>query len=157
MRIQSVALLTCALLLLALAGCPGGGASRDLPDLVPVGGTVTLDGEPLSGAHVTFVPVGSTPGTACFGLTDASGRYEIMADAEHKGAPVGEFKVACTKWVTADGSDFQSQEGVSPMEAGAVDLLPPKYSDETETELKATVPAGGSDSINLELISAQQE
>ena len=153
MRIQSVALLTCALLLLALAGCPGGGASRDLPDLVPAGGTVTLDGESLSGAQVAFVPVGSTPGTACFGLTDASGRYEIMADADHKGAPAGEFKVACTKWVMEDGSDFQSAEGLSPMEAGAQNLLPPKYGDETETELKATVPAGGSDSINFELIS----
>ena len=157
MRIQSVALPTCALLLLALAGCPGGGASRDLPDLVPVGGTVTLDGKPLSGAHVTFVPVGSTPGWACTGLTDASGHYEVMADAEHKGAPVGEFKVTCTKWVTEDGSDFQSEMGVNPMEAGALELLPPKYSDESETELKATVPAGGSDSINFDLSSAQQE
>ena len=153
MRIQSVALLTCALLLLALAGCPGGGAGRDQPDLVPVGGTVTLDGEPLSGAIVTFLPVGTTPGWGCTGLTDASGRYEIMADAEHKGAPVGDFKVAITKWVMEDGSDFQSAEGLSPMEAGALELLPPKYSDEAETELKATVPAGGSDSISFELTS----
>ena len=157
MRIQSVALLSGALLLLALAGCPGGGASRDLPDLVPVAGTVTLDGEPLPGAEVAFLPTGSTPGTACFGLTDASGRYEIMADADHKGAPAGEFQVAISKWVMEDGSDFHSAEGLSPMEAAARNLLPPKYSEEAETELKATVPAGGSDAINFELISAQEE
>ena len=156
MRIQSVALLTCALLSLALAGCPGG-ASRDLPDLVPAGGTVTLDGEPLSGANVTFIPAGSTAGTACFGSTDASGRYEIAADAENKGAPKGEFKVAITKWVTEDGSDFQAEEGMSPMEAGALDLLPPKYSDEVETELKATVPDGGTDSINFDLMTSEQQ
>ncbi len=152
MRIQSVALLTCVLLLLGLAGCPGG-ASRELPDLVPVAGTVTLDGEPLSGAEVAFIPTGSTPGTACFGATDPSGHYEMMADADHKGAPAGEFNVAITKWVMEDGSDFHSEEGLSPMEADARNLLPPKYSDEAETELKATVPAGGSDSINFELSS----
>ncbi|HUT95132.1 MAG TPA: carboxypeptidase regulatory-like domain-containing protein [Thermoguttaceae bacterium] len=156
MRIQSVGLVTCASLLLVFAGCPGGGA-KELPDLVPVGGTVMLDGEPLSGATVTFIPVGATRGRACTGLTDASGRYEIKADAGHKGAPVGEFQVTCAKWVMEDGSDFHSAEGLSPLEAGAQEKLPPKYSSETETELKATVPAGGSDSINFELSSAQQE
>ena len=152
MRIQSVGLVTCAILLLALAGCPGGGG-EDLPDLVPAGGTVTLDGEPLSGASVVFVPVGTTPGRGCSGLTDASGHFEIVADAENKGAPVGEFQVVINKWVMEDGSDFQSAEGLSPMEAGAEELLPPKYSSEAETELKATVPAGGSDSISFELSS----
>jgi len=152
MRIQSVALLIGALLLLGLAGCPGGGA-RELPDLVPVSGAVTLDGEPLSGAEVTFMPAGSTPGGACYGSTDASGRYEMTGDATHKGAPAGEFKVAITKWVMEDGSDFQPEEGVSPIDVGAKNLLPPKFGDEAETELKATVPAGGSDGINFELTS----
>jgi len=151
MRIQSVALLVCALLLLGLTGCPGG-ASRDQPDLVPVSGTVTLNGEPLAGAEVAFIPTGSTGGTGAFGSTDASGHYELNSGGQ-TGAPVGEFKVAITKWVMQDGSDFEPEEGVSPIDAGAQNALPPKFGDETATQLTATVPDGGSDSIDFELTS----
>ena len=42
-------------LMLVVVGCNGGG-DAGLPDLVPVSGTVTLDGEPCSGVGVSFLP-----------------------------------------------------------------------------------------------------
>jgi hypothetical protein len=154
MRILPGALVICALLLPVLAGCEGG-ASGDLPELVPVSGTVTLDGEPESGVQVTFVPTGSTKGGSSYGATDESGKYELTADDGRKGAAVGEFQVMCNKWVMPDGSDFVGEPGgPSPMEAGASELLPPRYSREDATELTATVPAGGG-TVDFDLTSGQ--
>ena len=147
-----VAIVICTLFLPVLAGC-GGGTSADLPELVPVSGTVTLDGKPASGVTVTFIPTGATGGGASYGATDASGKYELKSNDGRPGAVTGEFKVACNKWVKADGSDFVGEPGgPSPMEAGATEALPPKFSDEAATTLKATVPAGGG-TVDFDLTS----
>jgi hypothetical protein len=51
-----------------------------------------------------------------------------------------------------DGSPFTSDGSMSPEMAGAKELLPAKYSDQSQTELKATVPAGGG-TVDLEVTS----
>ena len=145
------AIVFCGLFLAVLAGCDSG--TGDLPELVPVSGAVTLDGAPAAGVNVTFIPIGSTAGGASYGATDAGGKYELKSNDGRPGAAVGEFKVVCSKWVMPDGSDYVGVPGgPSPMEAGAAEKLPPKFSDETATTLKATVPAGGG-TIDLEVTS----
>lgn len=152
MRILFGAIVVCALLFPTLAGCGSGG--RSLPELVPVTGTVTLDGEPISDLGVTFLPVGSTGGTGSSGVTDASGTYELKSEGQ-TGAPVGEYTVICSKFVTEDGSLFVSgPDGLSPIEADAKELIPPQYSQVDLTELKATVPAGGG-TIDFKLASGE--
>ncbi len=143
MRFRVVGLGLGGLLFFLVAGCGGGRGDANLPKLVPVSGTVTLDGKPLSGATVSFLPVGATRGRTCYGATDAEGRYELMLDEEHKGAPEGEFAVLCNKWIMPDGSDYPRDTDVSPLESNAKELLPPRYSLDGTSELKATVPAGG--------------
>lgn len=66
-----------------------------------------------------------------------------MAAENHKGLPVGEFQVVCNKWVLADSSDLPPDTTAPPWELGAKELLPPRYSDETRSQLKAIVPPGG--------------
>ena len=143
MRIRSVTLCSCALSLLVLAGCTGGGVPAG-PDPVPVEGTVTLDGEPLAGASVMF-------GGEAFGETDANGRY-VLSKGDKKGVPPGGYSVVIEKWLTPDGAPYRSAEGISPMDAGATQELPPRYSNPELTELKATVPDGGG-KIDFELKS----
>jgi hypothetical protein len=138
MRVLLLGLLSCGLLM--VAGCPGTGG--DLPDVVPVSGTVTLDGEPVSGVMVTFSPGDTTRGGICTGITDESGRYELKDGQQHVGAPPGQYAVTCSKFVMPDGSLFTSDGSISPMEAGAKELFP-QYSQEGGSELTATVPAGG--------------
>jgi hypothetical protein len=130
------------LLALALLGC---GQSRDpnLPDLVPVSGQVTLDGNPLANASLMFVPTGSTPGTGSGAVTDAKGKYELRTSHDGIGAPVGQYKVIISKLVLSDGSDYKLDSGVSPMDAGADESLPAQYSDPDQTILTANVPEGG--------------
>jgi len=145
MRILAVVSCSCALMLLGLTGCGGKGAIKT-PALVPVEGTITMDGKPLAEVTVMF-------GTgSAFGETDASGRYELKAQGGKKGCPVGDYKVVVEKWVRADGSIYRSGEGISPMDAGAIQKMPPRYSDMEKTELKANVPAGGG-KVNFELKS----
>jgi len=144
MRIVGGVLCTCALVLLCLTGCGGKGAIKT-PDLVPVEGTITMDDKPLAGASV-MLGTGSA-----FGETDANGHYVLKAHGGKTGAPVGDFKVVVEKWVNPDGSVYRSTEGISPMDAGARQLIPPQYSNTEKTELKATVPAGGAKNIDFAL------
>ena len=141
MRVCIVNGLIGALLWVVAVGC--GKQGETLPVLVPVGGKVTLDGKPLSGATVTFMPTGSTRGPNCYGYTDKDGRYELKVDEKHKGAPAGEFNVLCSKWVMPDGSDVSREIKVPPWEAGAKELLPPHYTTDGMSHLRATVPADG--------------
>ena len=141
MRIHSVALCICSLMLLALAGCP---ARREEPKLVPVQGTVTMDGKPLAGASLMF-------GGVAFGETDANGHYELSR-GEKRGVPAGEYTVVIEKWTEPDGSVYRSAEGVSPMEAGATQQIPARYSNPEQSELKKKVPDGGG-TIDFELKS----
>jgi hypothetical protein len=146
MRSFSVLLLSCAALILGLTGCGGGGRSAAGLKLVPVSGTVTLDDKPAPDVSVMFFPLGSAPGLTYYGNTDQNGRYQLVAGVGKtgsKGAPAGEYRVTCSKFVMPDGSLFRSNGNESPEMAGAKELLPPRYSSQMQTELKATVPAGG--------------
>jgi hypothetical protein len=86
--------LLCVCGFLALAG--GGG-----PKLVPVSGTVTLDGKPFSGCIVTFVPdtaKGNKGNLAPQGRLNAQGQFTlvtaaVIASDGGPGAPLGWYKV----------------------------------------------------------------
>ena len=116
-------------LLLLVVGCGKG----DRPDLAPVSGTVTLDGQPLAGAAVVFRP---QQGRTSRGYTNQHGQYELIYLRDIKGAKPGKNTVTIT---TA------TEE--SPQEA-----VPAKYN--TQTELCADVQ-DDSNAINFELSSQQ--
>ena len=61
-----------------------------MPDVAPVTGTVTLNGEPLAGASVIFQ---SESGHSAMGTTDSSGSYQLTAPGNQKGAVIGLNKV----------------------------------------------------------------
>lgn len=94
----AAALVGCAGLL--TSGCGGGGGI----ELVPVSGTVTLDGAPLKDAHVSFQPAPeytNQPVVESVGTTDAEGKYELRTvsfgdDSGLRGAMVGKHAVRIT-------------------------------------------------------------
>jgi hypothetical protein len=85
----------CALGLASLAGCGGGEFKK-----VPVGGTVTLDGQPLNGGVLHFYPdtsKGNQYRVDCLSPV-RSGKYELLTTAVRSsdtgsGAPLGWYKV----------------------------------------------------------------
>ncbi len=132
--ISKMCMFSLLLTTVAIIGCGGGG--DDLPDVVPVSGTVTLNGEPLQGASVTFMGTGRP----CYGATDENGKYTIKDLNGREGCPTGKYKVVISKYAKPDGSPLE--EGP---EGGAegVEHLPPQYSSDEKTTLTADVPEGG--------------
>jgi len=118
-----------------LAGCGG----QDGPPRGTVSGKVTLDGQPLAGATVTFYPEGGRPSV---GITDESGNYELAYTADKSGAAVGKHTVRIT---TAQISG----EGVSPDKMK--EKLPAKYND--QSELTVEVASGSNQNVNFDLTS----
>ena len=119
-----------------LAGC-----GEEAVPLAPVGGTVTLNGEPAAGVRVRFLPVrepNGTPYAASTGVTDERGRYELTyraKDLEAPGAVVGPHRVLL--------SDYAAIEARDP--TVAPERIPPKYSSAGSTPLRADVAEAGSD------------
>ena len=73
------------------------GCGHGLYDVAPVSGTVTLYGEPLKNATVSFEPQAGSDqeivGPGSSGQTDDSGRYKLTTFRGERGAVVGQHKV----------------------------------------------------------------
>ena len=157
-----------------LLGCGG----SDRPSIAPASGIVTLNGAPVDGASLTFVPTaGGRPGSA---ITDAQGRYTIKTYEDAPGAIVGEHKVTVTKIsgpgadvmqgdapaeppVTEeigsgedDGSDGLSEievfDSTQTKEPEIIYDVPQKYMNADESGLLITVPPEGSSELHLQLV-----
>jgi hypothetical protein len=126
-------------LILPLMGCTR--SEPDAPKLVPVTGTVMLDGKALAQAQIRFVPTGDTKGFGSTGTTDSDGKYALKGQRGGNGAVAGSYKVVISKRVMPDGSPPTDDK--APMESAAREILPPKYSVSGQTSLTATVPPEG--------------
>jgi hypothetical protein len=130
-----------AALVVFVAGCGGG-------PYAPVAGQVTLNGQPLVGAAVTFQPYSKTelnPGPGSGAVTDADGRYRLkVIGKETLGAMVGVHKVRITMLQKDDTADDRPQKPSK--------TLPARYNSK-DTPLEFEVRAGGSDSADFSLTS----
>src|SRR5262245_34277421 len=79
-----------AAVVVALAG-PGCGNRK-----VKVSGVVTLDGQPVEGAVVTFIPVDAGKGQNALGTADKEGVFQLTTSKSNDGAFPGEYKVVVT-------------------------------------------------------------
>jgi hypothetical protein len=133
--------LTLLSLLLSLLGALGCGGS-DRPATAPVSGVVLLDGNPVEGAAVMFMPVAG--GRPAQGLTDAQGKFALTTFETNDGALLGDHKVSVTK-MTITGAT-ETAEGLSgTTDAGEIKetwLVPQKYSLPDTSELTAKVEKG---------------
>lgn len=151
-------------LLLVVAAASGCGGGSDRPRLAQASGIVTLDGEPVEGAIVNFLPVAG--GRLATGTTDATGRYTLTTFDRNDGAAVGEHYIGVVK-MGGDGMQQLAQAEVPADEEGLLPdlsapgvkqpeieyLVPERYGNPKESQLKLTVPTGGTDNLNIALIS----
>src|SRR5438477_9754865 len=76
-----------------VSGAAGCGSSPF--ETAPVSGKVTLNGQPLAEARISFQPIGSEkeqgPGSAT--TTDAEGKFILTTAEGHRGATVGKHQV----------------------------------------------------------------
>lgn len=123
-----------------LAGCGEDVPTEEVPPLQPVSGTVTVDGEPVQGVAITFVPTTGT-GNGAYGATDASGKYDLQYRTGEPGIPAGEYMALFTKVVQPDGSPIP--EGQTAADVNAVDMIPDRYRQMDGADRRVTVPQGG--------------
>jgi hypothetical protein len=129
--------------LLLLAGCGG-----EPYKVAPVSGRVTLNGQPLANASVTFSPVATggnlEPGPGSYATTDTDGRYTLkIIGKESRGAVVGKHKVRIALVEQErDPSDDRPKRTT-------VKQLPEKYN--AKTTLEVDVPDKGTDSADFQL------
>ncbi len=145
-----------AWLLLAgfLVGCSGS-------DRQPVQGTVTLDGEPLEGAAISFTP--AEGGRPASGNTDAQGKFTLGSFTANDGLPPGSYKVSVVKTEartqaqaapTDDAENGEAASGESAsmgaMETGVRYITPVKYASPLTTDLIIEIgPDSGPIAIDL--------
>jgi hypothetical protein len=103
-------------------GCDNG------PEVAPVTGVVTQDGEPLEGGMVEFQPDFGAPS---YGYTDETGRYEIQYQTDQMGALLGHHYVSVT--TSGERTDPKTDTTVNVPE-----LVPQEYNEETTLEYEVS-------------------
>lgn len=130
--------------LLLTVGCDNG--------LVPIRGVVTLDGEPLQHATVTFMRT-DQKGRPASGLTGDDGSFDLTTYQASDGLPPGDYRVLISKVV--DGKDFKTASSTLEEKHRAAykraksfnpefpqfrKILPALYEHPTKTPFSCTVP-----------------
>lgn len=115
-------------------------------ELVPVSGTVRLDGKPVAKAGILFQPVeGGVPASSA---TDAQGHFH-METGNRPGVMPGEYHIMVAKQrVSGIGEDERPLRGGIKVEF----LIPEKYGNPKASPLRATV-GRGSVTYNFDLVS----
>ena len=126
---------------IVLTGCSN---SSRLPTY-RVTGTVTLQGKPVAGAAVTFVPTGE--GEAASAITDSEGKYALTTWEAGDGARPGEYgvKVSKQEQQTVDPSKMVQNLSIEEEQKIYVEskkapppakrLIPSKYQDDQTSGL----------------------
>jgi len=119
-----------------LAGCDGSGVT-------PVRGTVTIDGAPLAGATVTFVPDETTKGTLGYGFTGEDGRFEVSSAQGKSGLRAGTYRVTISKKLDPEGRPAPDPQADETFDDRSLrEVLEPAYSDRKRTTLLVSVEPG---------------
>jgi hypothetical protein len=110
-----------------------------------VSGTIKLDGNPLPGVNVTFIPDTEKGGSTSYGITNDSGVYTLMHAKDRPGAVIGKHRVQ----IEASIPDIDDSNPTGKAPEPTV-KIPPKY--RKAGTLTAEVKAG-SNTINFDLDS----
>jgi hypothetical protein len=128
--------LVCALALLgsvSMVGC--GGSSYEGPTRYPLTGKVTLDGEPVNGGSISFLP--EMPDSAEQRVTGGpieNGAYSVPAE---QGANSGKYRVE-VRWPKPTGKKFKDSDTGEMLDT-VKEAVPAKYN--IQSELTADVSA----------------
>lgn len=121
-----------------MAGC---NATSDAPATFPVTGVVTLDGQPVAGADVSFLPAaGDAEAAPAQAVTDDAGRFEVatlfdQGRTSQPGMRPGSYAVQITK--------IERPPPAAGLSQAPKNVLPRKYASTATSGLNATVTADG--------------
>jgi hypothetical protein len=110
------------------------GCSESGPSIVPVSGTVTIEGQPLTYGHIQVLPKGWRPASS---RISSDGRFKLTTTVEGDGCAVGTHAVA-----------ILAGESLTPETTKW--HAPKKYSDSTTSNLTVTI-TGPTNDLKIDL------
>jgi hypothetical protein len=125
--------------LMLLAGCDRG------PQIVPLKGKVTYNGEPLKFGGVMLQPVGGQPAT---GTIEPDGSFVLSTNKLGDGATVGMNRIRVTCF---EGQAPGAAGGEETERALGNSLIPRRYNDIDTSGLTVDVMPSGNEDLLLEL------
>jgi hypothetical protein len=128
-------------LTLALVGCAAGP--------VPVEGKVTMNGKPLAGCTVVFIPEGGGPEAGS--QTDEEGNFRLTG-TKAEGITPGVYRVTVSKKEWPPGTPPPDPTKMSFASVlSKRETIPLKFTVQDKTPLRVTVPRGGIKDVHLAL------
>ncbi|MDR1959080.1 MAG: carboxypeptidase-like regulatory domain-containing protein [Planctomycetaceae bacterium] len=147
--------LGCFLILTGISGCGTEGKGLRVEY---VEGVISLEGKPLPGASVTFIPLAEDGAMeAAGGYSNENGVYRLTSGNgnSEKGAVLGEYRVLVSKIEAKDlteGKEYGTSTGYAKTFTQK-QLLPSVYQDRTKSPLRATVKKGKNKGLDFDLKS----
>jgi len=141
-------------LLFAVLASTFTGCGYRRPPQVKTSGTVSLDGEPVAEASLTFIPDSGRPAMA---VTNADGEFQVSSFGGNDGLPAGSYRVIAVKEKLKERFQKQYEKQVARAKAEAepgeepeeVELefgdsayeneLPEKYAELDTTDINVTI------------------
>ena len=115
-----------------------GGCGPSGPTTVPMSGTVTINGTPLTIGVVRFNPVDPEVGRPAEGAIDAEGKFTISTFKSGDGAIPGDYNITIISMLE-DADTQQKDQGLGISGKSAI---PKKYNDPETSGLSETVVLG---------------
>jgi hypothetical protein len=130
---------------------------------VRVRGTLTLDGKPVAGKSIRFVPEENTPGVGAGANTGLDGTFELIAvrpgaTRDTLGVPPGKYKVAVTEPIFPIEFEVSATGGEGPAPAIGLPTVLPRgsipghYHDAESSPLRIEITPDSHEQ-NIELTS----
>ena len=117
------------------------GTGCDSSNVVPVSGTLTYKGKPVTTAIINFVPAEGRPSV---GETDANGRFTMTYDPQTKGAQKGKHRVFVMRNAAAEASQPGSIPGMPVTLSGEMKEFFEKYNG-TNSKMEITIDKANRD------------
>lgn len=138
------------ILVMSLVGCGDG-----RPTIVPIKGTVTLNGKPAEGVLLGFEPQGISgyqrPSVA---TSDSQGQFTVSTYGNGDGLPVGKFIVTAFKreLVGKPPAGFNSEDTAANVQPVKYQwTVPRKYSTATDSGLTVEITSSGMTPATIDL------
>jgi hypothetical protein len=128
-----------------IVGCGGSDG------LVPVSGTVAMDGAPLQAAVVMFHPQPGVKGNGGGASTDATGKFTLLSPQGKKGIFPGDYTITVSLRKLSSKAEQQIQtakhNGITPMisDRDAKEVVPKAFAKPETSPLRVSVGAKGAD------------
>ncbi|APZ92584.1 carboxypeptidase-like regulatory domain-containing protein [Fuerstiella marisgermanici] len=124
-------------IVLVALGCGGDGIER-----APITGVVTVEGLPLPGALIQFLPQPGTPGEGALGSSDPDGKFEVISSRDSDyGIPPGEYKIRVSRLQDSNGT-FVPADAPQADFPDAMESVPVPYST-INSPLTAVISSDG--------------